>query len=91
MTVRGRTYVPTWQTWSFVRREAPGATEATPSKDTCPRLRERMQIARIEQRLTVLELAQRVHCDVETLAAFERGEEILDDTTQRRLRRELKL
>lgn len=54
-------------------------------------LRERMQIARIQNRLTVHELAQRIRCDVETLAAFERGEGLVADEVQRRIVAELRL
>ena len=54
-------------------------------------LRERMQIARIRNRLTVHELAQRVHCDVETLSSFERGEGVVSSEVQQRLVRELRL
>ena len=54
-------------------------------------IRERMQISRIQKRLTVHELAQRVRCDVETLAAFERGEGLVADDVQHRIVSELRL
>ena len=68
-------YVPVWQTWSLIRgrgRAAPGvdAAESSTVVARSQDLRERMQIARIQNRLTVHELAQRVHCDVETLSSF---------------------
>ena len=90
-------YVPVWQTWSLLRqRPAPSTpsvtTDATTTMVTRTKdLRERMQIARIQNRLTVHELAQRVCCDVETLAAFERGEGLVADDVQRRIVTELRL
>jgi transcriptional regulator with XRE-family HTH domain len=68
------------------------ATEAmTTSVTRTTDLRERMQIARIQNRLTVHELAQRVRCDVETLAAFERGEGLVADDVQMRIVAALRL
>jgi len=91
-------YVPVWQTWSLLRqRPTPSssssvATDATSTMVTRTKdLRERMQIARIQNRLTVHELAQRVRCDVETLAAFERGDGLVADDVQRRIVAELRL
>ena len=88
-------YVPVWQTWSLIRTRSRTSTD-TPSSSTTvvarsQDLRERMQIARIQNRLTVHELAQRVRCDVETLAAFERGEGVVSDEVQTRLVSELRL
>lgn len=94
-------YAPVWQTWNLLcQRPSPtsqplddGASNTshpvltTRSAD----LRERMQIARIQARLTIHELAQRVRCDVETLASFERGEGVVNDEVQRRLCKELRL
>lgn len=90
-------YVPVWQTWSLLRKRptpstSSAATDATTLLVTRTKdLRERMQIARIQNRLTVHELAQRVRCDVETLAAFERGEGLVADDVQRRIVSELRL
>ena len=87
-------YVPVWQTWSLLRqRPTPSVTaDATATMVTrTTDLRERMQIARIQSRLTVHELAQRVRCDVDTLAAFERGEGLVADDVQRRIVAELRI
>ena len=37
------------------------------------------------------DLAEHVHCDVETIAAFERGDELLDRAQQQKLRAALEL
>lgn len=89
-------YVPVWQTWSLIRTRSRTSTDAPSSSSTTvvarsQDVRERMQIARIQNRLTVHELAQRVRCDVETLAAFERGEGVVSDEVQSRLVSELRL
>lgn len=95
-------YVPVWQTWSFVGRTGPrtalesertatalegtrpwqGVTHTTPAEE----FRLRLQTARIDRRMSIAELAQRVRCDVETLSAFERGTEVIDADMQARLR-----
>lgn len=51
--------------------------------------RERIQTARIERRLSISELAEKVQCDAPTLAAFERGAEVVDAELMGKLRREL--
>lgn len=90
-------YVPVWQTWSLLRRRPTPSTSSVVTDATTllvtrtTDLRERMQIARIQNRLTVHELAQRVRCDVETLAAFERGEGLVADDVQRRIVADLRL
>ena len=56
-----------------------------------PSLRERMQIARIERRMTIDDLAQTLRCDADTLAGFERGDEVLTEALQRTIRRILDL
>lgn len=90
-------YVPVWQTWNLISTRSRTSTDisTTSSSTTVVAssrvLRERMQIARIQNRLTVHELAQRVRCDVETLAAFERGEGVVSDEVQARLVSELRL
>jgi len=91
-------YVPVWQTWSLLRQkstttpsvETSHATGATVVSRT-QEIRERMQIARIQNRLTVHELATRIRCDVETLASFERGDDVISDEVHRRMCKELNL
>lgn len=91
-------YVPVWQTWSLLRQRPTPSTSSAATTDEpstvvarTKDLRERMQIARIQNRLTVHELASRVRCDVETLAAFERGEGLVVGDVQRRIVAELRL
>lgn len=93
-------YVPVWQTWNLVQHRpvvAPSddstqvSTGSSVGKTHTQDIRERMQIARIQRRLTVHELATLVRCDVETLASFERGEGVVSDTVQERICSELRL
>ena len=93
-------YVPVWQTWSLLqRRPIPCSPLSTSSSTTDTKilgarttdLRERMQIARIQHRLTIHELANRVRCDVETLASFERGDGLVPDEVQKQIIIELRL
>lgn len=53
--------------------------------------RHRIQRARIEQRWSLADLATHVKCDVRALAAYERGDEVLDATVHRVLCRTLSL
>ena len=93
-------YAPVWQTWSLVREEPRDRAPARDARGTCATggslragqdLRERMQISRIQSRTTISELSQQVGCDVESLAAFERGEGVLGEDVQRRIRTHLRL
>jgi ribosome-binding protein aMBF1 (putative translation factor) len=88
MTTDG--YHEVWQTWTLVQRtpvveEASSATSGPLTSNPIVRMRERMQIARVRRRLSISELAARVDCDVHTLSGFERGDEVVDDVTQRRI------
>lgn len=85
-------YVPVWQTWTLIRPISTAEIPITPMHSNRPHdVRQRVQTARIQRRLTIHELAQRVHCDPEQIAAFERGEEILSDDIQKSVFHELKL
>ena len=98
MQHNGTTYLPTWQTWVMVRQQrsrfdgndTPDAP-ASSTADARNTLRERVQIARIEQRMTVNDLAARSGCDVDTIVAFECGDEILSADLQRRIRTVLRI
>jgi len=86
-------YRPICQKWTIIRHTH---VDTVPTNDTVEQrsvqdLRERVQTARIERRMAISELAQRVKCDVETLAAFERGEEIVSEAVQKRLNEVLRL
>lgn len=94
----GVSYAPVWQTWRVVRPSHRSGGDVAHGEDTSssavsgvPTLRERMQIARIERRMTVDDLAQALRCDAETLAGFERGDEVLPEALQRSIRRHLNL
>ena len=95
----------TWNVVRAVHTSQP-VTNSTSSVDECPKaraprnseaassvpsLRERMQIARIERRMTIDDLAQTLKCDADTLAGFERGDEVLTEALQRTIRRVLNL
>lgn len=54
-------------------------------------MRERVQIARIDQRMTVSDLADQVGCDVDTIVAFEGGDEILSNDLQKKIRSVLRI
>ena len=88
-------YAPVWQTWNLIRQcptvASASATASAVAPETAQDLRERMQIARIQNRLTPHALARMVGCDVETLAAFERGEGVVSGDVQARIRAELRL
>ena len=89
-------YTPVWQTWNLLR-QTHSMTPTDPDADKVANqqqtrdVRERMQITRIRNRLTVHELARRVGCDVETLAAFERGEGVVSGEVQARICAELRM
>lgn len=97
MQHNGVTYLPTWQIWEMIRPQPRGdaasmdGDETLVNNDSRRAVRERVQIARIEQRMTVNELANRVKCDTDTIVAFECGDEILSEELQRRIRMELRI
>lgn len=92
-------YLPLYQTWSFTqpRRRTPSSSSvappaAAPSSRVASHdktFRELVQRARIERRLPLATLASHVECEVETLAAFERGDEVLPPSTVEKLERVL--
>ena len=88
-------YRHVWLTWNLVRTNAPRLPVESPHQADRARptaeLRYRVQMARVERRWSVVDLATRVQCDAETLAAFERGDEVLSGELQQRLRTELEL
>jgi len=81
---------PEWMSSDKAPRDA--APQAHDAQLRCQQnVREKVQIARIERRMSVAQLAQATRCDVETLAAFERGDEVLSAQVVDALRRELQL
>jgi len=87
-------YREVFQTWSFVRVSAPPPLAVTcdaPPERAAEEWRHAVQRARINRRWSVADLAARIQCDVETLAAFERGTHLLEESIQKRLRKELRL
>ena len=96
MRYNEKNYLPTWQTWRFVvpRSQPETRTDADAAPDVVASyrgMRERVQIARIEQRMTVADIADHVACDVDTIVAFENGDEILSSELQQRIRRVLRI
>lgn len=82
------------QTWDLIRpsgHTAPkdGAAAAPAACGGEEKARHRIQKLRIEKRLSVGQLAAAVDCDAETLAAFERGDEVLGAPLMRRLEQRL--
>ena len=79
-----------WQSWRMLRPtahpvEQVTASEAVPRTDADD-FRARVQQTRIARRWTVAAMASRVQCDEHTLAAYERGDEVLDREVLQRLR-----
>lgn len=58
-----------------------------PSVETS--MRHSLQQLRIQKRMSIAALAETVHCDVETLAAYERGDEVLEATLVKAIERTL--
>lgn len=79
-------YKQAWQTWTMVRPNGGVKEDAVGAITERVKFRQRVQQARIEQRLSVADLAAQSRCDIETLAAFERGDEVLSPEVQKRLR-----
>lgn len=83
-------YRPVFQRWSLIRATAKGgacsaveggcATAVT--VDSVPTVteatRHRMQRLRIGKRISISELAETIKCDVDLMAAYERGDAVLD-------------
>jgi ribosome-binding protein aMBF1 (putative translation factor) len=98
-TVNGVAYVPMWQTWTVVRpsvnathEQNNGVTvESKSFENSSSMFRERMQIARIKHRMTIDGLANVLKCDSETLASFERGDEVMPESLQHQIRKVLNI
>ena len=76
------------QTWTMVR---PFSTSiASDAKETTheeSKTRHRFQRLRISKRCSIASLAAIIKCDADTLAAYERGDELLDKETLLKLER----
>lgn len=83
-------YRPVYQTWKMIR-PLPSLSSSESAKTTTmateEKSRHRIQRLRIERRLSISSLADMARCDVETLAAYERGDEVLTEDMLRRLDR----
>ena len=78
-----------YQTWRMLR---PHAKTLDDPRDVTPdetKTRHRLQQLRISKRISISSLAESIKCDVETIAAYERGDEVLDGETLRQLERHL--
>lgn len=84
-----QTHRAVWQTWSLRKPEQ--SANASVQDVEQVEFRARVQKARVERRKTIAALGEELHCDAELLAAFERGEEVLDRALQARLRSLLQL
>lgn len=87
-------YREVFQTWNFIvteKRPSLVVSSDAPVDNSTEEWRHAVQRARIARRWSIAELARRIEHDAETLAAFERGTQVLDDTTHRRLRKQLGL
>jgi len=89
-------YVEIWSSWDLVQppQSSTQSVELNPCTNHTPSavsLREQVQIARIEQRLSIADVAFRVKCHERTLAAFERGDEVLEAFVVKKLRSVLKI
>jgi ribosome-binding protein aMBF1 (putative translation factor) len=93
----GDAYREVWQTWQLVRPvtraplEERGAPPDAATPTTAESLRHRVQTARVERRWSISVLAARVGMDPETVASFERGDEVLAPEQQQRVRAVLQL
>ena len=84
-------YCAIYETWHMAQ---PGSRAAPPQDgalmiSAVPALRQLVQTARIAQRMSIGSLALSIQCAASTLAAFERGDEVLNASLQARLRRVL--
>ena len=89
-------YRPVFQTWNMLRSPTTTGTPpvtATSEDVVKPTMEEStrhtIQKLRIQKRMSIAELAEAVHCDVETLAAYERGDEVLDAAIVKTIERTL--
>ena len=82
-------YAPVWQTW--VMMDSSAADHKTPDvegrslRPVQHMLREQVQMARIQRRWSIGDLAREVGCPAQTLIDFERGDEILSRDLQVKL------
>ena len=87
-------YAEIWQTWSLLDPNAAPVQTASVMSSADARMddfRHLVQQARIQKRMSITVLAGMVGCDCETLAAFERGDEILCTATHKRIKDVLRI
>lgn len=93
----GEKYVRVYQTWSLLNRtpkldKLPSSISTEHSSAPAhPDLRHKAQMARVERGLSIQDLSTKVGCSPETLAAFERGDEVLSSDLQQALDNALSL
>lgn len=85
--MEGRTTAPT----SLCMMGPPSRLQHTFVVGQTQDVRARVQMARIDRRWSIDELAARAQCPVDVLAAFERGDEVVSDDTLRRIKTTLRL
>ena len=93
---RGPEYRPAFQTWRLVHGPPRAAVSHGPATEKHAgeqvaeeKTRHRLQRLRIDRRMTVAQLADAVKCDVAVVAAYERGDAVLDADVVRRMERVL--
>jgi len=90
-------YISVWETWDRITTASPQeevvdkTTETNVVLHDNQQLRQRVQRARIEQRMSIATLAMHVTTTADVLSAFERGDGILDSELQKRVTKYLKL
>ena len=92
-------YSSVWQSWDLVHISNTSSIDTNTHKDSSPvhkknivtNVRQDVQRARIAKLLSIPALATLIKCDVITLAAFERGDDILPEGVHKRLLKELGL
>ena len=91
-------YSAVWQSWDLIQPihlnpENTTFVESTDSShnNSTEDVRQNVQRIRIDKRLSIPVLAAQIKCDANTLAAFERGDDILPHDVYKRLLKELKL
>jgi len=96
-------YARVWQTWELVcpqaqhddaslsTNNADVDSNPTSTSDSAASMRQKVQRARIEQRMSIAALAAEVMSTTETIAAFERGDGVLGTDVRARIFKVLKL
>ena len=83
-----------WQTWTLVSKTPQVETvfeDTAEHSGLQDEMRYKVQVARIDMRMSVVQLAAAAKCDADTLAGYERGDEVLNSDILARIQRVLRL